>query len=71
VHILREGVERRVPLGRRRSHGLDHGRQARNLFLATGDIMDNRVQVTDVITDGVPQSLKTRHTKVYQQFSDR
>ncbi len=42
-----------------------------NLFLATGDIMDHRTQVTDVIVDGVPQSIETRHTRLYQQFKDR
>ena len=28
--------------------------KAANLFLATGDIMDHRVEVTDVIVDGIP-----------------
>jgi imidazolonepropionase-like amidohydrolase len=42
-----------------------------NLFLATGDIMDARVSVTDVIVDGVPQSIETRHTRLYNQFKDR
>lgn len=41
------------------------------LFLATGDIMDHRVSVTHVFIDGVPQSLETRHTRLYEQFKDR
>jgi imidazolonepropionase-like amidohydrolase len=45
--------------------------KAANLFLATGDVMDHRSQVTDVIVDGVPQSIETRHTRLYQQFKDR
>jgi imidazolonepropionase-like amidohydrolase len=42
-----------------------------SLFLATGDIMDHRTQVTDVIVDGVPQSIETRHTRLYEQFKNR
>jgi imidazolonepropionase-like amidohydrolase len=42
-----------------------------NLFLATGDIMDHRTEVTDVFIEGVAQSLETRHTRLYQQFKDR
>jgi len=42
-----------------------------DLFMATGDIMDARVSVTHVFIDGVPQSLETRHTRLYQQFKDR
>jgi imidazolonepropionase-like amidohydrolase len=42
-----------------------------NLFVATGDIMDHRVSVTHVFIDGVPQSLETRHTRLYQEFKDR
>lgn len=42
-----------------------------NLVVATGDIMDARTQVTHVFIDGVPQSLETRHTRLYQQFKDR
>jgi imidazolonepropionase-like amidohydrolase len=42
-----------------------------DLFMATGDIMDPRVSVTHVFIDGVPQSLETRHTRLYQQFKDR
>jgi len=45
--------------------------KAANLFLATGDIMDHRTQVTDVIVDGVPQSMENRHTRLYRQFKDR
>jgi imidazolonepropionase-like amidohydrolase len=45
--------------------------KAANLVLATGDIMDHRSQVTDVIVDGVPQSLENRHTRLYQEFKDR
>jgi imidazolonepropionase-like amidohydrolase len=41
------------------------------LFLATGDIMDHRTQVTDVWIDGAPQSMETRHTRLYNQFKDR
>ena len=42
-----------------------------NLFVATGDIMDHRVSVTHVFVDGAPQSLETRHTRLYDQFKDR
>jgi imidazolonepropionase-like amidohydrolase len=42
-----------------------------DLFVATGDIMDPRVSVTHVFIDGVPQSLETRHTRLYEQFKDR
>jgi imidazolonepropionase-like amidohydrolase len=42
-----------------------------NLVLATGDIMDHRVSVTHVFIDGAPQSLETRHTRLYEQFKDR
>jgi imidazolonepropionase-like amidohydrolase len=45
--------------------------KAANLFLATGDVMDARVQVTDVFVDGVPQSMETRHTRLYKEFKDR
>jgi imidazolonepropionase-like amidohydrolase len=45
--------------------------KAANLFLATGDIMDARVTVTDVFVDGVPQSMETRHTRLYKEFKDR
>lgn len=42
-----------------------------NLVLATGDIMDARTSVTAVYIDGVPQSLETRHTRLYERFKDR
>jgi len=42
-----------------------------DLFVATGDIMDHRVTVTHVFIDGVPQSLETRHTRLYEQFRSR
>ncbi len=59
-------------LRRGRPPGLDRGRgKDANLFLATGDIMDPRTQVTHVFIDGVPQSLETRHTRLYQEFKDR
>jgi imidazolonepropionase-like amidohydrolase len=45
--------------------------KAANLFLATGDVMDARVTVTDVFIDGVPQSMETRHTRLYKEFKDR
>ncbi|HET8648016.1 MAG TPA: amidohydrolase family protein [Vicinamibacteria bacterium] len=45
--------------------------KAASLVLATGDIMDARTQVTRVWIDGRPQSLETRHTRLYQQFKDR
>jgi imidazolonepropionase-like amidohydrolase len=45
--------------------------KAADLFLATGDIMDHRTQVTDVFVGGVPQSIETRHTRLYNQFKDR
>lgn len=45
--------------------------KAANLFLATGDVMDARVTVTDVFIDGVPQSVETRHTRLYKEFKDR
>lgn len=42
-----------------------------NVFVATGDIMDTRTQVTHVFVDGVPQSLETRHTRLFREFKDR
>jgi imidazolonepropionase-like amidohydrolase len=45
--------------------------KAATVVLATGDIMDHRTEVTDVIIDGVPQPLETRHTRLWQQFKDR
>ena len=49
---------------------LEVGKDA-NVFVATGDIMDTRTQVTHVFVDGVPQSLETRHTRLYREFKDR
>jgi imidazolonepropionase-like amidohydrolase len=49
---------------------IEPGKQA-TLVLASGDIMDARSQVTRVWIDGVPQSLETRHTRLWQQFKDR
>ena len=49
---------------------IEPGKQA-TLVLASGDIMDTRTQVTRVWIDGAPQSLETRHTRLYQQFKDR
>ena len=42
-----------------------------NLFVASGDVMDHRSQVTAVYIDGVAQSLETKHTRLYRQFKDR
>ncbi len=42
-----------------------------DLFVATGDIMDTRTQVTQVFVDGVAQSLETRHTRLFREFKDR
>jgi imidazolonepropionase-like amidohydrolase len=42
-----------------------------NLVVASGDIMDHRTEVVEVLVDGVPQSLETRHTRLYRQFKDR
>jgi imidazolonepropionase-like amidohydrolase len=42
-----------------------------SLFLASGDILDHRTQVTAVYIDGVAQSLETRHTRLYREFKDR
>jgi imidazolonepropionase-like amidohydrolase len=42
-----------------------------DVFVATGDIMDTRTQVTHVFVDGVAQSLETRHTRLYREFKDR
>jgi imidazolonepropionase-like amidohydrolase len=53
-----------------RMGSLEPGKDA-NVFVATGDIMDHRTQVTHVFIDGAAQSLETRHTRLYQQFKDR
>ena len=42
-----------------------------DVFVATGDITDTRTQVTHVFVDGAPQSLETRHTRLYREFKDR
>ncbi|MCM2257938.1 MAG: amidohydrolase family protein [Vicinamibacteria bacterium] len=49
---------------------LEVGKSA-SLFVASGDPMDHRSAVIHVFVDGVPQSLETRHTHLYQQFKDR
>jgi imidazolonepropionase-like amidohydrolase len=53
-----------------RMGSLTPGKDA-NLFLATGDIMDHRTQVTRVFIEGLEQSLETRHTRLYREFKDR
>jgi len=53
-----------------RMGSLETGKDA-NLFVATGDIMDHRSKVTHVFIDGVPQSLETRHTRLYNEFKAR
>jgi imidazolonepropionase-like amidohydrolase len=46
------------------------GRDA-TLVLADGDILDTRTRVTHVLIGGVPQSLETRHTRLYDRYKDR
>jgi imidazolonepropionase-like amidohydrolase len=46
------------------------GRDA-DLFVATGDNMDHRTEVTHVLIGGREQSLETRHTRLYEQFKKR
>jgi len=46
------------------------GRDA-TLVLAAGDILDTRTQVTQVLVEGVPQPLETRHTRLYERYKDR
>jgi imidazolonepropionase-like amidohydrolase len=53
-----------------RMGSLEPGKDA-NLFVATGDIMDHRSEVTHVFIDGVAQSLETRHTRLFREFKDR
>ena len=53
-----------------RMGSIEVGKDA-NLFIATGDIMDHRTSVTHVFIDGAPQSLETRHTRLYKEFKDR
>jgi imidazolonepropionase-like amidohydrolase len=49
---------------------LDVGKDA-NVIVTTGDVMDHRSEVTYVFVDGVPQSLETRHTRLFREFKDR
>jgi imidazolonepropionase-like amidohydrolase len=53
-----------------RMGSIEVGKDA-NLFVATGDVMDHRTNVTHVFIDGAPQSLETRHTRLYEAFKDR
>ena len=53
-----------------RMGSIEVGKDA-NLFVATGDVMDHRTSVTHVFIDGAPQSLETRHTRLYDEFKDR
>ena len=53
-----------------RMGSIEVGKDA-NLFVATGDVMDHRTSVTQVFIDGAPQSLETRHTRLYREFKDR
>lgn len=53
-----------------RMGSIEVGKDA-NLVVASGEILDHRTQVTHVLIDGVPQSLETRHTRLYQQFKNR
>lgn len=45
--------------------------KAGTLVVTTGDVLDHRTQVTHVLIDGEPQSLETRHTRLYEQFRNR
>jgi imidazolonepropionase-like amidohydrolase len=45
--------------------------KAATLVVTSGDVMDHRTQVEHVFIDGVPQSLETRHTRLYREFKDR
>jgi imidazolonepropionase-like amidohydrolase len=53
-----------------RMGSIEAGKDA-NVFIATGDVMDHRTSVTHVFIDGAPQSLETRHTRLYEEFKDR
>jgi len=53
-----------------RMGSLEVGKDA-NVIVTTGDVMDHRTAVVDVIIDGIPQSLESRHTRLYQEFKDR
>ncbi len=52
-----------------RMGSLAEGKDA-NIIIATGDIMDHRTDVTHVFIDGQPQSMETRHTRLWKQFKD-
>jgi imidazolonepropionase-like amidohydrolase len=41
------------------------------LVLTAGDILDTRTQVTQVLVEGLPQPLETRHTRLYERYKDR
>ena len=51
-----------------RAVGLGGDPDHRFTFVATGDSMDHRTSVTHVFIDGTPQSLETRHTRLYKEF---
>jgi imidazolonepropionase-like amidohydrolase len=53
-----------------RMGSLEAGKDA-NVIVADGDILDHRTHVTRVFIDGVPQSLETRHTALYEAFRNR
>ena len=53
-----------------RMGAISPGRDA-DLFVASGDIMDPRTEVTHVLIDGREQPLQTRHTHLYEQFKNR
>jgi imidazolonepropionase-like amidohydrolase len=53
-----------------RMGALETGKDA-NVIVTTGDVMDHRTQVTHVFVDGAPQTLETRHTRLYREFKDR
>lgn len=58
-----------------RIFGLDRGTlepgKPADLFIATGDPLEIATDVVYVMIDGKPQSLETRHTKLYQKFLER
>ena len=53
-----------------RMGSLEVGKDA-NVFVATGDVMDARTEVTHVFIAGREQPLETRHTRLWRQFKDR
>jgi imidazolonepropionase-like amidohydrolase len=53
-----------------RMGALETGKDA-NVIVTTGDVMDHRTEVTHVFVDGAPQTLETRHTRLYREFKDR